>query len=66
MELPIFGINYLNNMLKHLFYSLLITFILVVLAETFRPGFAAIFLNTNWLLLAVVAAGILALTKSEK
>ncbi|MFH1193816.1 MAG: hypothetical protein V1661_02375 [bacterium] len=47
--------------MKHLFYSLLITFILLAAAELLRPGFATNFINMNWMflaLLASVAAGI--------
>ncbi|PIR66721.1 MAG: hypothetical protein COU51_02470 [Parcubacteria group bacterium CG10_big_fil_rev_8_21_14_0_10_36_14] len=53
-------------MLKHLFYSLLITFLLLAIAEFIRPGFATNFLNINWLFLALIVSGILALTKSKK
>lgn len=53
-------------MTKHLFYSLLTTFLLAALAEFFRPGFVVLFFNMNWLFLAVVASGMLILTKGEK
>jgi len=53
-------------MLKHLFYSLLITFLLLAVIEAIRPGFVTNFLNINWLFLLLVASGILALTKSKK
>jgi len=52
-------------MLKHLFYSLLITFILVALLELARPNFVANFININWLFLLLVASGISSLTKRE-
>lgn len=53
-------------MLKHLFYSLLITFFFVALAEFVRPGFATNFLNTNILFLSLIICGCLIFLKQRK
>ncbi|MFA6272654.1 MAG: hypothetical protein WC693_06215 [Patescibacteria group bacterium] len=53
-------------MVKHLFYSLLITFILLAIAETIRPGFAVLFLNMNWLFLTTVVCGILSIDRKAR
>jgi len=45
--------------MKHLFYSLLITFLLLCAAEIFRPGFVLNFLNMNWLFLVLLIFGAL-------
>ncbi|MBU4421477.1 hypothetical protein L6259_01480 [Candidatus Parcubacteria bacterium] len=52
--------------MKHLFYSLLITFALLAGIELFRPNFATNFFNINWLFLALVVSGVLALTRRQK
>lgn len=53
-------------MLKHLFYSLLITFFLAALAEFIRPSFATNFLNTNVLFLLLIICGCLIFLRQRK
>ena len=50
--------------LRHLFYSLLISLAMVISLEILRPNFVSSFLNTNWLFATTVVCGIMSLKKS--
>ena len=52
-------------MSRHLFYSLLITFIMTAMLELARPNFVTNFINVNWLFFILIASGIIALTKQK-
>lgn len=53
-------------MMKHLFYSLLITFLLLALTEFIRPGFAVLFLDTRWIFILLIISGLGSMIFSKK
>lgn len=57
----------INIVSKELFQVSLITYLLLLLAETVKTGFVSLFFNLNWLLMVVLLSGIgMVLTTDER
>ena len=47
------------NLVNHLFQTLLVTYLVLLLIEQIWSGVVSVYLNLNWLLIVVIIAGIL-------
>ena len=47
------------ELVNHLFQTLLVTYLILLLAEQLWEGLVSVYLNLNWLLVAVIVIGVL-------
>jgi len=54
------------SLVNHIFQTLLVTYLILLLTEQIWTGFVSTYLNLNWLLIIVIIAGILDVFSEHK